>query len=175
MCMATLSSTHTTLPPSNPERMGDLSLFLDQLTEPAVLLGPNGQAIPLPSEAFDLLQRVAKAMSCGKAITIAPVDQRLTTQEAANFLGISRPTLIKLLDEGRLAYEYTPGGRHRRIFLQDVVAYQEEARRRCQVALDELTASAYASGHYETRDEGYLMATKQARKDIARERPHGTV
>ncbi|MHD0175172.1 excisionase family DNA-binding protein [Corynebacterium diphtheriae] len=51
-------------------------------------------------------------MRVGKAITVAPVDQLLTTQEAANFLGISRPTLVRLLEEGALPYERTTGGRH---------------------------------------------------------------
>jgi excisionase family DNA binding protein len=58
--------------------------------------------------------RVVASMQAGKAITIAPLDQRLTTQEAANFLGISRPTLVKLLGQGEISYERPAAGRRGR-------------------------------------------------------------
>lgn len=77
--------------------MLDLSRFLDRHPEPAALVGPDGQTVPLPLEAFRILASVAEAMREGKAITIAPIDQVLTTQEAADFLAISRPALVKLL------------------------------------------------------------------------------
>ena len=91
------NATRTVLPPADLEEMLDLSRFLGALTQPAALLGPDGQTVPLPLEAFNVLREVVEAMQVGKAITVAPVDQMLTTQEAANFLGISRPTLVKLL------------------------------------------------------------------------------
>ena len=68
------------------EEMQDLSRFLEQVTEPAALLGPDGQTIPLPMEAFRVLCDVVEFMKQGKAVTIAPIDQRLTTQQAADFL-----------------------------------------------------------------------------------------
>ena len=165
----TKNHRHTVLPPSDLEKMLDLSKFLDGLSQPAALLGPDGQTVPLPLEAFDVLRDVAESMRLGKAITVAPVDQMLTTQEAANFLGISRPTLIKLLDENQIPHEFTSGGRHRRIRLQDIVEYQEAKRSQRRESLEQLTAEASATGLYERKAEDYRMALAEARRDLEAE------
>lgn len=148
------------------EELLDLSKFLDQVTEPAALLGADDQTVPLPFEAFELLRNIVEIMRQGKAVTIAPVDQRLTTQEAADFLGMSRPTFVKLLEEGQLPFTRTPGGRHRRVLLSDVVAYQEQMSVNRRKALDELTAEAYESGFYEDLPEKYLEVLKHVRKEL---------
>jgi excisionase family DNA binding protein len=129
--------------------MLDLSRFLAQVSEPAALLGPDGQTVPLPMEAYHVLVKVAESMRAGKAIMVTPLDQRLTTQEAANFLGISRPTLVKLLDQGEISYERPAAGRHRRVRLNDVLDYQRRKRAERRAALDELTEQAAAAGLYE--------------------------
>ena len=77
---------HTTLPPQDLEAMLDVSRFLEQLEGPAALVGPDGQAVALPEEAFSVLAGVVHAMRQGKGITVAPVDQLLTTQEAADYI-----------------------------------------------------------------------------------------
>lgn len=165
----TTNHRHTVLPPADLEEMLDLSKFLDGLSQPAALLGPDGQTVPLPLEAFDVLRDVAESMRLGKAITVAPVDQMLTTQEAANFLGISRPTLIKLLDENQIPHEFTSGGRHRRIRLQDIVEYQEAKRSQRRESLEQLTAEASAAGLYERNAEDYRVALAEARRDLEAE------
>lgn len=63
--------------------MLDLARFLDQVDGPAALVGPDGQTVNLPEEAFRVLGDVVRAMRLGKAIAVAPVDQQLTAQEAA--------------------------------------------------------------------------------------------
>lgn len=165
----TLNDKHTVMPPTDLEEMLDLSRFLGGLTQPAALLGPDGQTVPLPLEAFNVLRDVVEAMRVGKAITVAPVDQMLTTQEAANFLGISRPTLVKLLEGGELAHELTSGGRHRRVRLQDVVQYQEAKRRDRRAALEDLTGSASEAGLYDEDADRYRQALRQARRDLGRQ------
>jgi predicted DNA-binding transcriptional regulator AlpA len=77
-------------------------------TGTARLVGADGRAIDLPDEVARALTVVVAAMADGQAVTIAPHNQTLTTQEAAALLGISRPTLIRLLDAGRTV----PGQRH---------------------------------------------------------------
>jgi excisionase family DNA binding protein len=61
--------------------------------------------VQLPQEVYQVLVEVVEAMREGKAITSVPRTQRLTTQEAADFLGISRPTLVKFLEDGKIPYE----------------------------------------------------------------------
>lgn len=163
---AKMSDKHTVLPPSDLEEMLDLGKFLEGLTEPAALLGPDGQTVPLPLEAFKVLCDVVEAMRVGKAITVAPVDQMLTTQEAANFLGISRPTLVKLIEDGQIPHELTSGGRHRRVRLQDVVSYQGEKRTSRRQELAGLTTDAYAAGLYENSELDYQEALKRARQEL---------
>ena len=149
----------TVLPPADMEAMLDLSRFLAHVTAPAALLGPDGQTVPLPMEAYQVLVKVVESMGAGKAITVAPIDQRLTTQEAANFLGVSRPTLVKLLDRGEIAHERPASGRHRRVRLSDVLDYQRRMRSERRVALDELTAQAAEARLYDEVPNSSSVAT----------------
>ena len=146
--------------------MLDLSRFLAHITEPAALLGPDGQTVPLPMEAYQVLVKVVESMRAGKAITVAPLDQRLTTQEAADFLGISRPTLVKLLEQGEIAYERPAAGRHRRMRLSDVLDYQRRKREERRTTLDQITAEAAEAGLYEEVPD-YSEALRKARKHRA--------
>ena len=165
--MSTQTTEATTvLPPADMEAMVDLSRFLAHVTEPAALLGPEGQTVPLPMEAYQVLVKVVESMRAGKAITVAPLDQRLTTQEAADFLGISRPTLVKLLEQGEIAYERPAAGRHRRMRLSDVLDYQRRKREERRTTLDQITAEAAEAGLYEEVPD-YSEALRKARKHRA--------
>ncbi len=165
--MATQATESTTLlPPADMEAMLDLSRFLARVTAPAALLGPDGQTVPLPMEAYQVLVKVVESMQAGKAITVAPLDQRLTTQEAADFIGISRPTLVKLLEEGEIAYDRPGSGRHRRVRLSDVLDYQTRKREERRSTLDRLTAEAAKAGLYDVAPD-YSEALRAARKHRA--------
>lgn len=148
------------------EEMQDLSRFLEHVTEPAALLGPDGQTIPLPVEAFRVLCDVVEFMKQGKAVTIAPIDQRLTTQQAADFLGISRPTFVKILEKGDIPFQRAAGGRHRRVLLRDVCDYQARISVERGRVLDELTAQAVSLGLYEETAQTYRGSLKQARAEL---------
>jgi len=78
----------------------------------------------LPPILFEVLRFVGANLAAGNGVTIVPRATRLTTQEAADFLGISRPTLVKLLESGAMPFE-TVGG-HRRVTLDDLLNYQEK-------------------------------------------------
>jgi excisionase family DNA binding protein len=108
------------------------------------LRGPDGFERELPQELFDVLEQVATALANGEGVTVAPNGMRLTTQEAADFLGISRPTLVKLLDAGEIPHEMR--GRHRRVMLKDLVEYQERFSVDRRTALRELTRESQESG-----------------------------
>lgn len=161
---------HTTLPPQDLEAMLDVSRFLEQLEGPAALVGPDGQSVDLPEEAFRVLSDVVHAMRQGKAITVAPVDQLLTTQEAADFLGISRPTLVKKLEDGLIAFERTTGGRHRRVRLVDLLQYRDRQRIERRNALRDLALEAQGAGAYNVDAAGaadIAQILKRSRKEAA--------
>ncbi len=93
----------------------------------------------LPPEVFEVLREVVAALAQGQAVTIAPVHQRISTQEAADLLGISRTTLVKLLEDGEIPYEQP--GRHRRVLLYDVLAYRKRQSTKARQALDDMVKS----------------------------------
>lgn len=155
----------TVVSPAEVKEILDVSMFLNQVVDSAELLAPDGQKVPLPLEVLELLRRVITIMGRGKAVAIAPIDQHLTTQEAADYLGMSRPTFVKLLEEQRLPFTRTAGGRHRRVLLRDVIAYQERARADRRKALDELTAQAHEAGLYDDSVESYRDVLKGVRKE----------
>lgn len=102
----------------------------------AVLVGPHGERLPIPSELFEVLEQVANALAFGDGVTVMPYAAKLTTQEAADFLGMSRPTLIKLLEAGEIPFEKV--GRHRRVTLRDIDEYRERAGIERRAALADL-------------------------------------
>lgn len=120
--------------------------------------------VELPEEIHDVLLHVVAAMRQGLSVTISPTSQTLTTQQAADLLGISRPTLIKALDAGHLPY--TRSGTHRRLGLADVLDYRERRRQEQYAAIDALSVDVD-----ETRDiEQTLDELRAARKAVAAER-----
>lgn len=145
MTMSTLE--RTVLPPAEPLD-ALVALLRRPGAEPATTLsGPNGEHLVLPPEVFEVLRGVVEAMASGQAVTLAPVHQRLTTQEAAELLGISRPTLVKLLESGEIPFEQP--GRHRRVRLVDVLAYRERASDERRAALDRMVEIADDADMYE--------------------------
>lgn len=114
---------------------------------PPRLVSPSGEEIPLPEPMFHLLARIAEVLACGDAVTIVPVGRELTTQQAADLLNVSRQYLIRLLDENELPFTRT-GGKHRRLRIEDVLAYKAKRDREREEALDELAAMTQDMGGY---------------------------
>ncbi|WP_424467040.1 excisionase family DNA-binding protein [Pseudoclavibacter helvolus] len=149
--------------PHDLEQLADLSRFLEQHSAPAALLGPDGEQVPLPVEVYEILKQVAAAMRSGTAVSIESVERRLTTQQAANLLGISRPTLVRLLVDHEIPFETPTGGRHRRLRLQDVLDYRDRKRADRIARLDELTAQASEDGLYENSATDYTAELRAIR------------
>lgn len=104
----------------------------------------DGRDLILPRMALNLLRDLLTEMAQGNAVTVVPTHAELTTQEAANLLNVSRPHLVKLLEEGKLAF--TKAGAHRRIRYQDLIAYRQQRDQRSHQLLDELAAQAQEHG-----------------------------
>jgi excisionase family DNA binding protein len=83
-----------------------------------------------------LLMELLRHVGSGDAVTLVPVQQMLTTQQAADILNVSRPFLVSLLERG--AIEFTTVGRHRRIRAEDLFAYKRERDEKRGKALSEL-------------------------------------
>ena len=98
------------------------------------------QPIELPAGAVSLLVDILDSMAAGRGVTLVPEHVELTTVQAAEFLHVSRPFLIKLLEEGRIPYRKV--GQHRRIRMDDVMAYKTAIDREREAILDELAAEA---------------------------------
>ncbi|ATA29318.1 excisionase family DNA binding domain [Mycobacterium lepraemurium] len=89
--------------------------------------------IELPEAIHQALTKVVAALHAGKAVTIAPQTMTLTTQQAADLLGVSRPTVVRLINDDVLPTERI-GNRHR-LLLDDVLSYRDERRNRQYNAL----------------------------------------
>jgi excisionase family DNA binding protein len=98
-----------------------------------------GDQVELPAEIYRALQKVVDALQQGLAVTVAPLTQTLTTQQAADLLGVSRPTVIKLLDEGKIPFERM--GTHRRVLLRDLLTYRDQRRAEQYAALEATSVS----------------------------------
>ena len=165
--MTATAEAGVVFPPQDLRALLDLGRFLELHDEAALLLGPDGERVPLPEEVYAVLVKVVEALREGKVITVVPRTERVTTQEAADFLGISRPTLVKLLDQGKIPYDQP--GRHRRILFSDLLRYVQRQREERAAALDRMTEDASEAGIYGGRPEDYATALKKARKRHARQ------
>ena len=100
----------------------------------------GGQELVLPSAVKTLLMHLLTEMSRGNAVTIIPIHAELTTQEAADFLNVSRPYLITLLEKGAIRFHMV--GTHRRIKFEDLAAYKAQKDRERDEAMAELAKQA---------------------------------
>lgn len=103
----------------------------------AKLVGTNKEEIALPESVYSVLRQVVHLMASGRAVSLVPLEHELTTQKAADLLNVSRPFLIKLLEQGEIAHIKV--GSHRRIRFEDLMAYKQRRDRERRQSLRELT------------------------------------
>ncbi len=100
----------------------------------------SGVQFELSEGAFSLLVKILSEMAKGNGIMVVPIHAELTTQQAADFLNVSRPFLIGLLERGEIGFRTV--GRHRRVRLEDIMNYKKQIEERRLQALDDLAAQA---------------------------------
>lgn len=123
----------------------------------------DGEEVALRPEVAAVLLQVAEAMRQGMAVTVAPQAMRLTTQEAAELLGVSRSTLVRMLDAGEIPFERVR--RHRRLYLADVLEYQRRQRRDAREALSDMVSDAQAMGDYDLDPDEVRQALAGVRSE----------
>ncbi|MDQ5825464.1 MAG: helix-turn-helix domain-containing protein [Chloroflexota bacterium] len=129
---------HVPVTASENERreLHEISKLLGMVAQPNAtrLVGPHGEDLLLPASLFQLLRQAVAELAHGQVVTLVSCSKELTTQQAANLLGVSRPYLIKLLEQGEIPFVRT--GTHRRILFDDLMAYKErrDAGRRKDLA-----------------------------------------
>jgi excisionase family DNA binding protein len=104
----------------------------------------NNITIPLPASAVRFFVDILRNMAEGRAFTLMPMHAELTTQDAADFLNVSRPHLVKLLDGGALPYHKV--GTHRRIRFADLDAYKRKSDAARRKAIDDMVAASQELG-----------------------------
>jgi len=100
------------------------------------LRDPDDAELTVPREAAELLRGILAAMAAGTPVQVIPVHAELTTQQAADLLGVSRPHLIKLLEDDLIEYRLV--GTHRRVLAASLRAYQAASIAKQRQAVDDL-------------------------------------
>lgn len=98
----------------------------------------------LPTSALRLLVDILGELALGNAVKVVPVHAELTSQEAADLLNVSRPHLVKMLEEG--AIPFTKTGRHRRVRFSDLMAFKQRRDEQSQEAMEALVQQAQELG-----------------------------
>ena len=159
--------------PDEQEQLATVASFLDEHHSKTgerperryLLVGAEEHdQIELPESLHKVLVQAVAALTAGRAVTISPTMPKLTTQQAADLLGVSRPTVIRLIDAGDLACERI--GNRRKILLRDLLAYREVRRQRQYQAIADTSVDV-------SEDEDPAVVTerlKRIRKQRAEQR-----
>lgn len=153
--------TPVTAPPEERTQVEELSRELGSIVQlrhaqaaaantGCELVGPSGKRLPIPEAVFYALERVVEVMARGDSITIVPVGREVTTQQAADLLNVSRQYLVRLLDDGKIRHRKPEKpGKHRRLRIEDVLAYKQQRDRDRRAGLRELTRLTEELGGYD--------------------------
>ena len=136
----------TPSPPSDEDRQiaAESSRLLAALIgkgeEAQIRIVDGNEDITVPVSAMRMLVDILAHMAEGEAVALIPQHAELTTQQAADFLNVSRPFFVKLLEEGQLDFHKV--GSHRRVYFRDLVAYKDQSMDERRKILDELAKQA---------------------------------
>ena len=153
--MGTVEERRSLLPPAMTEQEIEMARVAQRCIMEALdhsraasitLTSDTGEhpVVELPPQALRFIAQLLGALSEGRPVTVMPAKQELSTVEAANFLNVSRPFVIKEIDEGRLPHRMV--GTHRRIEIGDLMEYAKKMRERQRAALDRMAENARELG-----------------------------
>lgn len=151
-----MGNFETIIKPSKEEQITAMKSFktlaatLEELhsENPEIEIEETSEKIKIPLRALKLLAQILEITSQGKPVSIIPIATEMTTQAAADFLGCSRPHLIKLLEGGKIPFIKI--GRHRRIKFEDVTNYKNILKQNQKEFLLEIIKSDEELGLYDS-------------------------
>lgn len=143
--MAIAAKKPIALPKTEQRQVQDLEKLLRRGVPS--LISPAGERIELPGTVVEVLRTAVGLMSHGQTVTLIPDNQAITTQRAADILGMSRPFFIKQLESGLMAHHRI--GNQRRVYLRDVLEFAKKRDKERLAALDMLARDAFEAGLYE--------------------------
>lgn len=112
-----------------------------------VMVSNKERTLTVPLAAIQLLADILTEMGSGNAVTLTPIHAELTTQEAADLLNVSRPYLVKLLEENKIPHRKV--GTRRKVLAVDILTYKKNIDKKRMKTLDELTKLSQELGLYE--------------------------
>lgn len=116
------------------KKLGQREKYID------ITLENNHESLRLPSKAINLLSTIISNMAAGKSMALILSDASVGTQEAADYLEVSRPYLVRLLEKGEIPF--SKAGTHRRIRVSDLVTYQKKMKATRKKQLNSLVKQA---------------------------------
>jgi excisionase family DNA binding protein len=143
--MASTLSDPISIPETEEVQIRDLRRLVQRGN--TKLVGPDGHQIVIPEPVRDLLLMILNNLQAGKAVSIVPEHQQLTTQRAANILGVSRPFFVRLLENGDMPFHMV--GSHRRIYLRDLLDYKRRRDAGRHEAINNMARAEMEAGTYD--------------------------
>lgn len=140
-------------PPTTPEE-SRLARDSSRLLAACIGSGPTARlrvidgdcVIEVPVAALRMLVDILDNMATGNAVSLVPIHAELTTQQTADFLNVSRPYVVGLLERGELLHHKV--GTHRRVYFRDLMAYKNAQLAKSKTRLAELSREAQEQGFY---------------------------
>jgi len=131
----------------SPKEQQEVRELYDALRKhKARLVGPNGEAQPLPDSLYSFLIQLIARLGEGKSVYIIQNQAKLTTMEAASMIGVSRQFLIGLLEKNEIPYHLV--GTHRRIYAHDLIHYKVKRDQNRKQIIEDLAKAEAAEGLY---------------------------
>lgn len=120
---------------------------LDEVGPATRIVTAHGGTIAIPVSLQEVMRQAGEHLAAGDAVAVVPVHRELSTQKAAELLNVSRPYLIQLLEQGDIPFSLV--GTHRRIRLDDVLAYRRQRSQQRRAKLREMTQLSQRMGMYD--------------------------
>lgn len=125
--------------------------------EPVEMVGADGERLALSPQTQQLVRKIVESLAADHVVIMSSMKKDLTTQQAADLLNVSRPYLIKLLEEG--AIPYSKVGTHRRIQYDDLMTFRAAWYAERTRILNELTREAEEMGGYDLPPRKFTLLT----------------